>query len=90
MLFRSAGVENRGSAIVSGWRAIDGGGAVTGIQPTGGSISLPDEDLTLTTPADARALADLSHWGLSTGVNRSDNVDALASRAAASEDEIRV
>jgi hypothetical protein len=32
----------------------------------------------------------LSHWGLSTGANRSENVAALASRAAASEDEIKV
>jgi len=34
--------------------------------------------------------AGFSHWGLSTGANRSENDAALASRAAASEDEIKV
>ena len=46
-------------------------------------ISIPLLQLIGRTPA-------VSHWGLSTGANRSENVAALASRAAASEDEIKV
>ena len=78
-----------GSATRSAWRTIDGGWAVTGSQPTGGSVSLPDEDLMLVIPP-TRERRRLSHWALSTGANRSENVAALASRAAAIEDEIRV
>ena len=43
-------------------------------------------DLDLAPPS----AAGLFHQGLSTGANRSANVAALASRAAASEDEIKV
>jgi hypothetical protein len=41
-------------------------------------------------PADVRAPAGFVIGGFSTGANRSENVAALASRAAASADEIRV
>jgi hypothetical protein len=43
-----------------------------------------------TDPMKRGAVGGLSHWGLSTGANRSENVAALLSRAAASDDEIRV
>jgi hypothetical protein len=57
----SAGADRTGNGIGNDWRAIAGGLGVTGSQPISGSISLPDEDLTLVTRRRESA-GGFSHW----------------------------